>query len=423
MRLLICDGTHTRVTAFRHIVLLAVTFDGNNQVVILAMAIVSVENAWCNWVCFKECLDGDFPGYDVWMSDADKGIRSNAFPMSVSQDNDDGGNSAFALSQCARHLAENCREACKGAMNEDHKKRIINLAKARTRSDCLPLKQSTKNGLFIFTGSLSNECASFSFLQRGHKRYGKVTSDGVENINFAISDAHSFPIVQMIEAIVKHQRDKFASRKAIASVWTAENKMTTQCAIAEDRRLGSIARKRDIELFAALHQLYKGRVSVSEGNAINGHVEVTVDVSAKVVKCPCLHFEEFGCPCAHGKALLLRIDEDAGLWCGWCAERCSIATYKACHGCAVPGLTTAGKLCATHNFVPPDHGRAAGRPAKKWKDRSWMRTASKHRECKACGELGHFATACSNPSTQHRFLQCKSKAIEWCETNETVILA
>ena len=109
--------------------LIAATFDGNNQVTVLAFAVVEVENAE-NWVWFKQCLDQDFPGYKVWMSDADKGITSNAFAMSMSQST---GDDEFVLSRCARHLAENCREACKGTMNESQKSLIILLAKSRTQ--------------------------------------------------------------------------------------------------------------------------------------------------------------------------------------------------------------------------------------------------------------------------------------------------
>ena len=128
IRLVVCDGTFTKSRGFKHIILIAVTYDGNNQVVILAFAIVDAENAE-NWVWFKQCLDDDFPGYDIWMSDADKGITSNAFALSMSQS--DGV--PFLLSRsCARHLAENCREACKGSMNEEHKSMIIDLAKSRT---------------------------------------------------------------------------------------------------------------------------------------------------------------------------------------------------------------------------------------------------------------------------------------------------
>ena len=47
--LFLCDGTHTKCSSFKHILLLAVTFDGNNQLVLLAFAVVDVENS-DNWV-------------------------------------------------------------------------------------------------------------------------------------------------------------------------------------------------------------------------------------------------------------------------------------------------------------------------------------------------------------------------------------
>ena len=59
-----------------------------------------------------------------------KVLQAALFAMSMSQDIE--GNTDFVLSRCARHLAENCREACSGRMNEDHKVMIIDLAKSRT---------------------------------------------------------------------------------------------------------------------------------------------------------------------------------------------------------------------------------------------------------------------------------------------------
>ena len=41
---LFMDGTHTKLDDFKHIILIAVTYDGNNEIVILAYAVVDVEN-------------------------------------------------------------------------------------------------------------------------------------------------------------------------------------------------------------------------------------------------------------------------------------------------------------------------------------------------------------------------------------------
>jgi hypothetical protein len=54
------DGTFSRSIGFKHTILIATTFDGNNQVMMLAFAIIEVEDA-NNWVWFKEFLEMDFP--------------------------------------------------------------------------------------------------------------------------------------------------------------------------------------------------------------------------------------------------------------------------------------------------------------------------------------------------------------------------
>jgi MULE transposase domain len=59
-----CDGTFTKNNYFKHIILICTTMDANNQIVILAFAIVDCEDA-DNWVWYKEQLEQDFPGISV----------------------------------------------------------------------------------------------------------------------------------------------------------------------------------------------------------------------------------------------------------------------------------------------------------------------------------------------------------------------
>lgn len=205
--LVICDGTFTRSTAFKHVLLIACAFDGNNQLVILAVAIALGENAE-SWVWFKEPPEEDFPGFSVWMSDADKRITSGAFAASQSQSIVD-----FLISRCIRHMAENCRESCEtGTMNEDHKKLIVQLAKSRTQDIHQQRLEAIKNENEAWAQWLDtrrDEFATFRFLERGHSRCGKVTSNGVENIDSALSDQRGFPIVCMTRAIVECQQKSF----------------------------------------------------------------------------------------------------------------------------------------------------------------------------------------------------------------------
>ena len=121
IRMIVIDGTHTKLPDFRHIILVAVTYDANNEIVILSFAVVDVENK-DNWVWFQNKLQEDYPGFDCLMCDADKGITSHDFQLSQEE--------VEALtSRCARHLAENCRESCKYTMNSSHKNMITAVTK------------------------------------------------------------------------------------------------------------------------------------------------------------------------------------------------------------------------------------------------------------------------------------------------------
>ena len=121
------DGTFTKGKDFKHVVLLAVTFDAENKIVVLAAALVPVENAE-NWTWFHRNLKQDFPGFTAFMADADKGIRSEEFRASQSQDQ--GGTDDS--SRCTLHLSANCREANKGPMNHEQRKKIFRLAHSCT---------------------------------------------------------------------------------------------------------------------------------------------------------------------------------------------------------------------------------------------------------------------------------------------------
>lgn len=414
IKMTICDGTHTRSSAFKHIILIAVTFDGNDQVIILAFAVVSVENA-DNWVWFKERLDEDFPGYNVWMSDADKGIRSNQFSLSMSQSSD-----TFVLSRCARHMAENCKEQCKtGVMNEEVKNLIISLAKARTEeqyesrlSDIMERNSAWGEWL----DNRKEEFATVAFLDRGVRRFGKVTSNGVENVNGALSDIRTLPIVAMIEAMLKYQRGHYFKRQNLAADWVTRGRRLTLHAACLDERIGGMASKRTVEMLQSDHPLFRARVSTTTTAAT--FIEVEIDVQDKVIKCPCRNYEEFGAPCVHAKAVLLRLPE-RGEIVHWYDERYHVDGYKKAYSGQIPAMTTLGKLHADSTFLPPEHKRPAGRPAKKRKERPQLRTTAIKRECKACGELGHFASTCTNPSTKFRVLKYKEKALKWCKRNES----
>ena len=124
------------------------------------------------------------------MSDADKGITSDDFRLS--QDEADA-----LTSRCARHLAENCREACKFKMNSVEKGLIITLAKARTEEAYLNVLSKIRAIHHEWSDWLDErkyEFAAYTFLARVIKRWGKATSNAVKNVNGSLVDICNLPI-------------------------------------------------------------------------------------------------------------------------------------------------------------------------------------------------------------------------------------
>ena len=191
IRFVTIDGTFTKLNDFKHTIMLAVTYDANNNLVVLAMGICDVENE-PNWVWFQEHLQRDFEGFTLIMSDADKGITSEGFSQSLSQYDEDA-----VTSRCVRHLSENLREAFPYQLNETHKLMILSLAKSRTEEvyqERLGKIAAIHHEWGEWLDARKEQFVTKFFLDKGIPRWGKVTSNGVENMNSSFLGIRERPI-------------------------------------------------------------------------------------------------------------------------------------------------------------------------------------------------------------------------------------
>ena len=74
------------------------------------------------------------------------------------------------------------------------------------------------------------------------------------------------------------------------------------------------------------------------------------------------------------------------------------------------------------NVAPPDFFVSAGRPAKKRKDRFYLKKTDRQITCRACGGTGHFAKSCSKPSTECRYNHHLTGALKWIKEKEKEIM-
>jgi hypothetical protein len=353
------------------------------------------------------------------MSDADKGIRSEPFALSMSQSAD-----LFVLSRCARHISENAKEYAKGtqpSMNEDHKRMVVQLAKSLTPDMYQKrLRElSAINPKWVeYLDPIKEQFVAYCFLDKGIRRWGKVTSNGVETINGVFGDARSLPLVYLLEHVIQYQRKKYHDHYVLACKWSEEGRLITEYLRELQLQVSGKASRRRVDLIESNPPVYRARVQASEESSLTGYIEVKINLDTKVSECPCQFFEEMGVNCVHTKALLLHLKKSSA----WCSTRYHISTYKQCYSASVPAMALAGKLSVDETFIPPEYKKPAGRPSNKRKEREWLRKTSIQRVCSSCGTPGHMYSTCNAPSTEYRYEKFKVKAMEWCRKQEITLV-
>lgn len=405
IRMIVADGTFTKGLDFKHTVLLGVTFDAENKIVVLCAAIVPVENA-DNWVWFQNNVRRDFEGYRILMSDADKGIMSEDFQ--ASQEEVDA-----VSSRCARHLAGNCHEKCKGTMNEDHKRMIIQLAQSRTQvkyQSRLEQLREINERWADYLDDKREQFVAYEFLIKNLRRWGKVTSNGVENVNSAILPLRYEPIGYLALELTLYMQDKYRRGKARALNLEKERMLLTVYADDLNKDLCDKATKLSVSVVETTGSFVRALVGTKVNAPVTATYEVKVDTEQCIAECPCLLYNELGIHCSHVKALLMEINEDPND-INWTHEHYHADKYMECYSKELPACSTADRLTVDPAAVPPEHKKLPGRPKAAREERK-SRTG-KQRICKACGQPGHFTKTCTTPSTQCRFKQQEKKAIKW----------
>ena len=168
-------------------------------------------------------------------------------------------------SRCARHLAENCREAFKYSMNEGHKNMIISLAKSRTEEVYLEHLESilrkVREEWATWLDARKDEFVSYTFLRRDCQRWGKVTSNAVENVNSSLLDIRQLPIVLLLLGSVDKVQKKYVQGYQRGQKWIAEKKAVTSYAVSEHKRLLSSATTREVFVTMDEKSYYAGKVA------------------------------------------------------------------------------------------------------------------------------------------------------------------
>lgn len=394
VRIIVTDGTFTKTGIFTHTILLAVTYDGNNELVLLAYAFCPKENTE-NWVWFLRLLKSDFPGIEILVADYDKGIQSAEYQAIL-----------FSIQaifgRCLKHMVGNAALAARknNKLRPNEEATVFKLCRARTEARYkiqLEALYNLKPFLADWFDSNKDLFASYRFIERSKPRFRIITSNAAEQMNSALIEERAEPIFDSICHIGDWQKKKTFERHEKAKKWIAEGKQLTGDAEKFKVATASEAQQRVVHVLDQSELVIKAEVSTSSDNLATEFLAVELDLSTFKITCPCLWTVETGKPCYHGAAVIIKTESE---WNDprWFHTIYHLSTYKRMYEKPVPVISTSGVL-KSDPILPPEAIKQKGRPKTKRKESQ----STKKRTCSACGEDGRFEKGCINPSTKRRF--------------------
>ena len=257
-----------------------------------------------------------------------------------------------------------------------------------------------------------SEFATYLFLKNDITRWGKVTSNAVENVNSSLLDIRNLPILYLIMGIIEKTQAKYLAGYRKSLDLMARSMSVTDYAYNYHKKLVKGAVRRKVFITKERETFFCGKVSTGNPNSqYPKYIEVNVEPENQESYCSCMLFQEEGIRCEHIIALLRKKELTlSGKW--WFSERYHTHNYHQSYSGEVPTITF-DKLQPDFFFTPPEYRKPAGRPARARKDRSHLNKTENLRQCSSCGGLGHSFRTCDRPSTQFRFENHYNKAVAW----------
>ncbi len=390
---------------FSHQILLAVTYDSNDEILLLAAGICDEENC-SNWLWFVQNLIKDFPGIHLVLS-------SSKYVM----ENEELG-SLFTLiaakrSWCLHRLIEEYPDK----LSNEEKGRVVQMAQASTEHlynfHLIQIKKENTNAATWF--DVRKELfASHKLLATGTTRFGIIedrTSNN-ETIREIMDIITNKPIATLLLTFMDKWLQIHANRKIVALHYQEQlNNSLVLNAHEKFKKKLNEAVQHNVQVIFNKDGIWRAYVAFSKFDQPMHRLLVSVNTSSFQTRCPCQEGLEMGHPCIHAVALLLAKDlntDDAR----WFHERYHASTHSAMYG--PPHFphygSLKGKLAVTY-LAPPEHSRIPHKSNQK----SNSVTANKEsaRICRACGKKGHHHKTCQNPSTEYQFERFATKAKKW----------
>lgn len=392
---------------FSHTILLAVTYDADDDIIILATGICDEESP-TNWVWFVKNLIRDFPGIQLMLSGSKNVMENSDLDELLTL-------VAAKRSWCIRGLLDEYPVK----LTKDEKSQVVELAMASTKYlyDIQLQRFRQENAIAATWFDERKELfATYLFLEEGHARFGIIEDKtNSHDITREIMDSiANKPIATILVTYIERWLQIHKSRQSI-SLQHQERHQQGLCLSAYEsftKKLNEAA-QHHVKVVFRKDGIRRAYVSYSKLDQPLHRLLVSADTSTFQVKCPCQQGSEMGSPCVHGTALLQTEDlktEDSR----WFHERFHASTLCASYSPpAFPNYSCLKGNLTVVTMAPPDHGRH-GKKNNRTLNKS-SATKESVKVCRACGEKGHTDKTCPNPSTEYQFERFATRAKKWAD--------
>lgn len=364
------DGTATK-ECFIQTLLLAIAMDAENQLVVLAWAVVPSESE-DSWTWFLQRLVEAYPDLNhpptVIVSDRERGLLTSVESVVP------GATHGY----CCRHILNNIRSRFGARMENPFWACVY--AKVRGQfEEALSNVAETSEGCAEYIDTVEHQAwARYAFPGR---RYGMVTSNLVESANSMFGAIRELPILSLLSGIWDHQMAVFYERSLLAEQAShlAPRPLTRfQASLDGSRFLQASPSSRTAGIVFRPGSTERFAVQLPSGTMAG--------------RCSCFEYYEHSLPCAHACALARELGMDPLTLVD---EAYTAASYAATYSVPYPPVVLEG--LSRDNLAPPTTRRPRGRPVR-IRIRSTGEVPYRRRNrCSICGQLGHNRTRCRQP--------------------------
>ncbi|MGI4851955.1 MAG: transposase [Janthinobacterium lividum] len=373
------DGTHC-VSAFKHTLLLAATFDSNDKLIILAWGLVISESTE-SWNWFLSHLRRGLPtanSYDsVFISDRDKGLLravQEQFPLA---------HQAY----CVYHLSKNVQQH---ASTKAAAVRSIFWAAARAQMEgdylrAMELMRTTSASAHAYILEIPGGPSRWATYAFPGRRFGHITSNLAECANAALKTRRRLPALHLLHSIYQYIAQHFAKRTEQAASWgvlvpAAERRFTEACLVGRSYSVVQVGDRRAL-------------VTQPGGKQRGVHLPY----ASRAGRCECREYQLQMIPCRHACAAAVHYQTDCS---ALVHPMYTTASYRKGYDYALP-LLTLNDLEQSNVRAPLETRDGPGRPkVERGKPGEGAKRTASVETCVECGSGEHVVANCNQESSR-----------------------